>query len=162
MEKEVGQERREFVRLDYVMPLAYKVCKEETITKLLKGYTANVSQTGLLCNIKDKIEIDSIVWLSFDRGILSICEEIEKRSLIYQNGIIGKVVRMEHNQDGTYGIGVKFLTREEKDTTNIYPQIHFYPQGDNPLAEENEEEEGTENPPEENGNNDKMVDDQES
>lgn len=126
-----GPERRQFVRLDYVTPLTYKVCKNKTIYKLLQGYTSNISQAGLLCNIKDKdtkekVNKDDILWLSFDRSILSICEELDKRCLIYQSGIIAKVVRTEHKSDGSYNIGVKFITREEKNLTNIYPKIHFF------------------------------------
>jgi len=120
-----GLERREFLRLDYATPLAYKVCKQETISKLLEGYTVNISEAGLLCNIKDMVKPEDILWLSFDKSILIICEEIESRTLIYQNGIIGKVVRIENNINGTFSVGVKFITREEKNLTNIYPQVHF-------------------------------------
>ncbi len=109
-----GPERREFIRKDFVQPLAYKVCKKDTVTKLLEGYTANVSQTGLLCNIKEKVAPEDILWLSFDRDTLSICSEIERRSLIYQNGIIGKVVWAEQTKDMTYNVGIHFITREEK------------------------------------------------
>jgi len=118
-------ERRQFVRLDHVRRLTYKVCKKQTIFKLLQGYTSNISQAGLLCNIKDKVHKNDVLWLSFDRDILDICEALERRSLIYQNGIIGKVVRTEHRNDGTYNVGVKFITREEKNSTNVYPNIHF-------------------------------------
>ena len=120
-----GPERREFLRLDYTTPLAYKVCKQQTISKLLEGYTVNISEAGLLCNIKDMVKPEDILWLSFDKSILIICEEIESRTLIYQNGVIGKVVRIENNTNGTFSVGVKFITREEKNLTNIYPQIHF-------------------------------------
>ncbi len=120
-----GPERRNFMRLDYKTLLAYKVCREETINKLLQGYTADISQSGLLCNIKDRVNQDDILWLSFDRSTLNIFEEIERRSLIYQNGIIGKVVRIEQRNDDTYNIGVQFITREEKNLTNIYPRFHF-------------------------------------
>ena len=120
-----GLERREFLRLDYATPLAYKVCKQETISKLLEGYTVNISEAGLFCNIKDMVKPEDILWLSFDKSILIICEEIESRTLIYQNGIIGKVVRIENNINGTFSVGVKFITREEKNLTNIYPQVHF-------------------------------------
>ena len=120
-----GSERRQFVRLDYVTPLAYKVCSQDTITKLLKGYTSDISQVGLLCNIKEKVVKDDILWISFDRSVLSACEDIEKRSLIYQNGIVGKVVRIEPKADSTFNVGIKFITREEKNLTNIYPQIYF-------------------------------------
>jgi len=120
-----GPERRKFVRLDYVTPLAYKVCKQGTISKLLQGYTSNISQAGLLCNMQEEVKKDDILWLSFDRDTLTICESLEKRSLIYQNGIIGKVVRIEPKKDGNYNIGIKFVTREEKNLTNIYPKVYF-------------------------------------
>ena len=123
-----GEERRNFMRLDYRALLAYKVCREETINKLLQGYTADISRSGLLCNIKDRVNKDDILWLSFDRGTLNIFEEIERRSLIYQNGIIGKVVRIEQRNDDTYNVGVQFITREEKNSTNIYPKFHFIEQ----------------------------------
>jgi len=126
--KYTGPERRHFVRLDYSTPFACKVCKKQTISKLLQGYTADVSQAGVLCNIKDKVKKGDILWLSFDRSTLSICSEIEKRSLIYQNGIIGKVVRIDDRKDKGYDVGVQFVTREEKNLTNIYPKIHFLQQ----------------------------------
>ena len=123
-----GSERRNFMRLDYRALLAYKVCREETINKLLQGYTADISRSGLLCNIKDRVNKDDILWLSFDRGTLNIFAEIERRSLIYQNGIIGKVVRIEQRNGDTYNVGVQFITREEKNSTNIYPKFHFIEQ----------------------------------
>ena len=120
-----GSERRQFVRLEYIAPLAYKVCKPEIIEQLLKGYVADVSPAGLSCNIKIEPRPGDILWLSFDRATLIFCEEMEKRSIIYQNGVIGKVVRVAHRGDDTYEVGVNFITREEKDSRNIYPKIHF-------------------------------------
>lgn len=130
MEKDYAmQERREFIRLDYVTPLAYKVCKEETISKLLLGYTSNISEMGILCTIDHKVNIGDILWLSFDRATLAICEDLERNILIYQNGIIGKAVRIEKQDDGLYDIGIKFITRKESDSTNIYPKINFLDKG---------------------------------
>jgi len=120
-----GSERREFARLNYAEPLACKVCNKNTISKILEGYISDISQAGLLCNIRNKVSMEDVVWLSFDRATLVICEELEKRSLVYQNGIIGKVVRIEPKEDATYDIGVKFITREEKNSTNIYPHVKF-------------------------------------
>ena len=120
-----GLEQRKFVRLDFSTPVDYKVCKQETLSKLLQGYISNVSEMGLLCNIRDKVNKDDILWLSFDRATLVICEELEKRALIYQNGIIGKVVRIESKDMGDYDVGIQFLTREEKNLTHIYPEVHF-------------------------------------
>lgn len=120
-----GSDRREFQRIPFSSPLAIKVCKQETITKILQGYTSDVSTSGLLCTIKDKVHKDDILWLSFDRATLTICEEMEKRSLIYQNGVIGKVARIEDRPDGAYDVGVQFLVREEKNSSNIFPKVHF-------------------------------------
>ena len=109
-----GPERRVFPRLEHITPLAYKVCNKETISKLLQGYVSNVSEAGLLCTIQEKVSQEDILWLSFNRDTLGVCQEMEKRSLIYQNGIIGKVVRVEEKQDKTYSVGIHFITREEK------------------------------------------------
>jgi len=120
-----GQERRQFIRLDYLKPLAYKICKKETIDKLLEGYTANVSEAGLLCSIHDKITSGDILWLSFDRDTLVICHDLEKRSVIYQKGIIGKVVRIHLRHDGNYEVGIKFITREEKSAPHTRSAIEL-------------------------------------
>ncbi|MFA5090400.1 MAG: PilZ domain-containing protein [Candidatus Omnitrophota bacterium] len=114
-------DRRRFIRLDYIAPLAYKICKEETLTRLLQGYTANISEAGILCNIDEKVNVGDVLWLSFDRGTLTICEELERRSLIYQNGVIGKVARLQDNKNGTYNVGIQFITREEKNITSYLP-----------------------------------------
>ncbi len=128
--KYTGVERREFIRLNYVKPLACKICKKETINKILQGYTANISQSGLLCNIKEKVHKEDILWLSFDRSTLEICHDLEKGIFVYQNGIIGEVVRIETRKDGSFDVGVRFITREEKNLTNIYPKVHFLEQKD--------------------------------
>ncbi|MEW6008382.1 MAG: PilZ domain-containing protein [Candidatus Omnitrophota bacterium] len=110
-----GIERRQFVRIDFSEPLQYKVCKAETITKLFDGYTQNISQSGLLCKLKEPIPIEAILWLSFDMNVLTICKEIESRSLIIQKGVLGKVVRVVERQDGCFDVGICFLTRDEKE-----------------------------------------------
>ncbi|MFA5356032.1 MAG: PilZ domain-containing protein [Candidatus Omnitrophota bacterium] len=120
-----GEERRDFMRMDHITPLAYKVCRQDTINKLLQGYTSDISRSGLLCNIKDRVNKDDILWLSFERGTLNILEELEKKSLIYQNGIIGKVVRIEDRGDTTYNVGVQFITRQEKGPEGIYSRLRF-------------------------------------
>jgi hypothetical protein len=118
-------ERRKFTRLDFATPFAFKVCSKETISRLLKGYIANISESGILCNIKEKVNKDDILWLSFDRATLNFCESLEKNSLIYQGGIVGKVVRVEDKADGSYDTGLQFITRKEENTTHIFSGVHF-------------------------------------
>jgi len=119
------EERREFPRLNYSTPLGFKVCSKDTISKLCAGYTVDISQSGLLCNINEKVNQDDILWLSFDRSTLDFCREMEKRAFIYQNGIIGNVTRVEPEQAGSYSVGIRFITRQEKGAENIYPQSYF-------------------------------------
>lgn len=125
-----GQERREFARLDYITPVAYKVCKRKTISKILEGYSVNISQNGLYCNLKGKVNKNDIIWLSFDKATLGICEELDNRNFIYQNGVLGKVIRVERKKNSNYNVGVQFITREEKNLTNIFPKTYFLKDGE--------------------------------
>ncbi|MBM3244662.1 MAG: hypothetical protein FJZ15_02610 [Candidatus Omnitrophica bacterium] len=130
-----GAERRAFARLNYTTPLNCKVCNKQTISCLLNGYVSNISPAGLLCNIKERVKKNDVLWLSFDRGTLSFCEDLEKRSFIYQSGVIAKVARIERKSDGSYDVGVHFITREEKNSTNIFPQTRFLDKNNNGIAE---------------------------
>jgi c-di-GMP-binding flagellar brake protein YcgR len=118
-------ERRKFVRFDYITPLAYKVCKRKTVSKLLEGYTSDISQLGLRCNIKEEVAKNIILWLSFERSTLEICRQIDNKCLLYQNGVLGKVVWAEKRINNSYDVGIRFITREEKNFTNIYPKAYF-------------------------------------
>ena len=141
MKKEyTGPERRKFIRLDYITPLAFKVCNPTTITKLLQGYTVDVSDGGLMCRIPTTVNKDDILWLSFDKATLTVCQDLEKNCFIYQNGIIGKVTRAEMHADGAYHVGIRFILREEPNLTHIYPKIQFL-KGDQAQQEPEEEEE---------------------
>lgn len=109
-----AHERRSVVRITCQTPLTFKVCKEETITKIMAGYTQDISPDGLRCNISENVPIGCVLWLRLDKDALTLCEEIEKRSVILQQGILGKVVWVEKQNDGNYDIGLQFITREEK------------------------------------------------
>ncbi len=124
--------RRSFARLEYSVPLSFKICNKDTISKLCAGYSVNISQSGIFCSITEKVNPDDILWLSFDRGTLDFCRDLEKRALIYQNGIIGNVTRVEPENEGGYKIGIKFITREEKLYGNIHPQTYFFERNPEP------------------------------
>ncbi len=119
-----GEERRGFIRLGFNTPLACKVCKKETIDKLLQGYTWDISESGLFCSVNEKVCENDILWLSFDRNTLNVCTELEKKAMVYQNGIIGKVVRVQEKDGGNYDLGIQFLTREEE-AARIYPALYL-------------------------------------
>ncbi|MCU0665941.1 MAG: PilZ domain-containing protein [Candidatus Omnitrophica bacterium] len=136
-------ERRSSSRLTYVTPLNYKVCSKETIDKLFNGYTLNVSEAGLLCNIKEKVAKDDILWLSFDKGTLSVCTEMDRKSLVYQNGVLALVVRVDDKVPEGYDVGVRFLIREEQYDSHIYPKVHFL-KDNSPQQDEEEDENASE------------------
>ncbi|MCM8801566.1 MAG: PilZ domain-containing protein [Candidatus Omnitrophica bacterium] len=124
-EKYKGPERRRFTRIDYAVPLDYRICKRSTIQKLLQGYTSNISEAGIMCQINQKVKPNDLLWLSFNRNTLSICEQLEKNCFIYQSGIIGKVVWVKKKTKDKYNVGLRFITRQEKNLTNIYPKFYF-------------------------------------
>ncbi len=112
-------DKRTTVRITCQTPLVYKICKEETISALMAGYTQDVSPGGIRCTVTEKIPIGCILWLKLDKDALMSCEEIEKNAVILQQGILGKVVWVNENPDYSQEIGLRFVTREEKDTIKL-------------------------------------------
>ena len=49
------------------------------------------------------------------------CKEIEKRALIFNNGLLGRVVRVEEDakDSNRYDVGVCFLTQEQKNSREV-------------------------------------------
>lgn len=120
-----GIERRKKTRIPIESPLAYKVCNPNTLSKLFQGYTVNVSDSGVLCTMNNTVNVDDVLWLSFNKSVLVQCQEIEKHSFFYQNGILGKVVRVDNKDAGHFEVGINFLTKEEPNLTNIFAREHF-------------------------------------
>ncbi|HOX54147.1 MAG TPA: PilZ domain-containing protein [Candidatus Omnitrophota bacterium] len=117
--KFTGAERRRFIRLSYRKPLMYKLCKRTTICKILEGYTRDISNSGLRCNLNEKVAKDTVLWLKLDAGAIELCKEIEKNSVVIQQGILGKVVWQKKLSASNYDTGVRFITREEKPIPGI-------------------------------------------
>ncbi len=112
--KFTGAERRKFIRLSYRKPLMYKLCKRATVSKILEGYTRDISNSGLRCNLNEKVVKNSVLWLKLDAGAIELCREIERDSVVIQQGILGKVVWQQRLSESSYDTGVRFITREEK------------------------------------------------
>ena len=112
--KYTGAERREFIRLSYKKPLMYKICKTSTIAKIMEGYIRDISNSGLRCNLNERVSKGNILWLRLDVGALELCKEIEQKSIIIQQGVLGKVVWQKKLSGLSYDTGVRFLTRKEK------------------------------------------------
>ncbi len=107
-------DRRAVIRISCQTPLAYKICKEETISKIMQGYTHDISRDGVRCTFNEKVPIGCTLWLQLDTDALAMCEEIEKNSVILQHGILGKAIWVDKGKDNTYEVGLRFITRQEK------------------------------------------------
>jgi len=112
--KKAVLERRSALRISCQTPLEFKVCKKETVSKIMQGYTKNVSSGGIQCTISHEVPEGCTLWLKLDIDALTLCEEMDKRAVILQKGILGKVVWINKIEDNKFDIGLQFLTREEK------------------------------------------------
>ena len=120
---ETQKDRREFFRIHFSTPLRFKSYspQESRGGEEHKGTSQNISQSGILFHTKNEPpQLSSILWLDLDFRTLKICEEIENRALIYNNGVLGRVVRVEEAPaDNAFDIGVCFLTRDQKNSREV-------------------------------------------
>ena len=112
------QERREFFRIHYNQSFQYKAYRPDkapaTRPSALQGVSRNISESGILFQTGGAPpEISSILWMTLDLRTLNICKEIETHALIFNNGLLGRVVRVEENPKtpNKYDVGVCFLTK---------------------------------------------------
>ena len=113
-------EKREFFRLNYASGMHFKSYQPEN--REAGGVSKNISQSGVLFQTQaDPPAISTILWMDLDIRTLMICQEIESRALIFNNGILGKVVRVEeNNRNGhAYDVGVCFLTRDQQGSREV-------------------------------------------
>src|SRR3989338_1248186 len=115
------QERRDFFRLNSTTPLEYKTYDAGQAPAPVKAKARNISQSGILFQTeKNPPALSSLIWLSLDIRTLRICQEIEKRALIANHGLVGRVVRVEEDENSNaYDIGVCFVTKDQKDIPGV-------------------------------------------
>ena len=122
-----SHERREFFRLKFETPVkfkSYSAAKEQAKQAPLSanGVSQNISQSGILFQTDAAPpQLSSILWMHLDIRTLKICQEIEKRAIIFNEGLLGKVVRVEEDPKNhtLYEIGVCFLTQDQKDSREV-------------------------------------------
>lgn len=113
------KDKREFLRIDHNKPLAYRIISEpkskDFASKFMTAVSKNLSASGILfiTNVTKVPSIASLVVLDLDFRTTNVCQEIESKALVLDNKIIGRVVRIEDNEDNTCGVGVAFVKRSE-------------------------------------------------
>ena len=124
------KERRDFLRFDFDKPLHYSLVSspkdKSTIADLIKAVSKNLSASGILftANEKETPEISSLIMLDLDYKTANVCHEIDKRALIENNKLLGRVMRIEDNGDGTCGVGVAFVTKSDRLSEDVKKLIN--------------------------------------
>ena len=115
-----GRDRREFLRYTYEKPVHYSIVtnakdKEPLSSSLMNAVSKNLSISGILFSTKNVNvpDISSIVILDLDYRTSLICQEIEEKAVIVNNKLLGKVVRIEEEEDGMCDVGVAFITKSD-------------------------------------------------
>lgn len=114
-----GKDRRKFLRYSYSKPMKFGVIdtlKDKTLLNgLMDAISKNLSASGILfiTNVNTVPNISSLLALDLDYKTVNICSEIESSALILKNKVIGRVVRIEDNEDGTCDIGVAFVRKTD-------------------------------------------------
>ena len=67
--------------------------------------------------------LSSIIILDVDYRTTMLCEEIEERALILNNKLLGKVVRIEDNDNGSYDVGVAFVKKSDTLPSDIFTLV---------------------------------------
>ncbi len=115
------QDRREYFRINFKTAVEFRVYPSKS-PQVQNGSCQNISQSGILFQTENKPpQLSSLVWMGLDIRTLSICKEIEKKALILNNGLVGKVVRVEEDADNEklYEVGICFLTQDQKDSREV-------------------------------------------
>jgi len=114
----IHSDKREFLRYRCDKPMRFKILlspkDNSNALKLLCGISKNLSASGILFASDTCPEISSILVLDMDYRTTSICQEIEEKVLIVDGKLIGKVVRIEEKDDGTYNVGVAFIKKSDQ------------------------------------------------
>lgn len=113
-----GKEKREFFRYSHEKPVQYKVLgssdKGTAGSDFIDAVSKNLSASGVLFTSNYLPKISSIVAIDLDYRTSRVCQEIEDRAMIVDNKMVGKIVRIEENDDGAYDVGVAFVKKSEK------------------------------------------------
>ena len=122
-------DRREFLRYDYERPLHYSLISSPkdtpSLSSIINGVSKNLSASGILfiTDARKVPEISSLIVLDLDYKTAHVCREIDERAVIVKNKLLGRVVRIEDNEDGTCGVGVAFINKSDNLSKDIKSMV---------------------------------------
>lgn len=113
------REKRSFVRYDHKVPIHYSLVtkphEKGIVSKAIHAISKNLSASGVLFST-DKAHIpdlSSILILDLDYRMARVCEALEKRALIVNNKLLGKVVRIQRVPGDAINVGVAFIRKSD-------------------------------------------------
>ncbi len=115
LENYTGKEKREFFRYRHAGPARFMEISMDAhaVSGIASAMMKNLSASGMLFTSKYPPRLSNIIVLDIDYHTSRICEEIEEQALILNNRLLGKVVRIEDNDNGSYDIGVAFIRKSD-------------------------------------------------
>ncbi|MFA6321427.1 MAG: PilZ domain-containing protein [Candidatus Omnitrophota bacterium] len=107
--------QREFFRYRHEKPVDFKEVSidDAAVADLAKAVTKDISATGMLFTSSCHPRMSSIIAIDVDYRTSMLCKEIEMNALILNNKLLGKVVRIEDNDNGSYDIGIAFIKKAD-------------------------------------------------
>ncbi len=118
----VENERRQFLRYRYDTEIKFgiiDISNPNLSSSPIAAASKDVSASGLLFTTKAQQlpTIGNLLVLNVDIRTATICKEIEENALIVDGKLLGRVVRVEDNGDGTFSIGVAFVRKSDQSPT---------------------------------------------
>lgn len=120
-----GKERREYLRYRCDKPVKYSSIKvadgKDPAAALVEAMSKNLSASGLLFATEQgkAPRIGDVIVMELDYRTISICNEVEELALILENKLLGRVARLEDNNDGTFDVGVAFIRKSDPISKNV-------------------------------------------
>ncbi len=114
----MGDERRRFLRCNYEKRFNYNTVNlskdKRFMSSFISAVSKNLSGSGMLFSTSELPSLSSLLVLNLDYHTARVCEEIERNTLIVNNRVLEKVVRIEERGDGAYDVGVVFITKSNR------------------------------------------------
>jgi|GEM_PF-4787244 len=108
-------ERREYLRIDCLVATHILSIKENSEVDRSSGLAKNISASGVLFRTAKRYERGTVVSIEIFPGILNELDENRAKVIKTRGFVLGKVVRLEDVEDGTYDCAVAFICTHQED-----------------------------------------------
>ena len=119
MKEHGGEEKREFLRVEFEAPLEFDVCSKEVSERVI-GFTKNISPCGVLFTVDKFIEPGTVIAIKFDEHTLRDVVELVDTVIEVKGKVLGRVVRVEEIVlKQKFDVGVCFVRSDKYQLENL-------------------------------------------